>query len=82
MLWNGLIGVVNPREVELAQQALETDDVEERARIFDEIGREMIDEAYIIPIVNPNLILAHSEHLKGVSYSACCNLELGRLYRE
>ncbi len=80
--WNGLIGVENPREVELAQQALETDDVEERARIFDEIGREMIDEAYIIPIVNPNLILAHSDHLKGVSYSACCNLELGRLYRE
>jgi peptide/nickel transport system substrate-binding protein len=80
--WSGLIGVENAREVELAQQALETADVEARAKIFEDLGLEMINEAYIIPMVNPNLILAHSDHLQGVEYSACCNLELGRLYRK
>jgi peptide/nickel transport system substrate-binding protein len=80
--WSGLIGVENAREIELAQQALETADSEARATIFEQIGLEMIDEAYIIPMVNPNLILAYSERLGGVEYSACCNIELGRLYRE
>jgi hypothetical protein len=32
-------------------------------------------------MVNPDLILAHSEKLQNVHYSACCNIELGALSR-
>jgi peptide/nickel transport system substrate-binding protein len=37
----------------------------------------MIDDGIIIPLVNPDLVLAYASDLTGVRYSACCNLELG-----
>ncbi len=80
--WGGLIGVENPTEVELMQQALETADTDARAEIFEKLANEMIAENYIIPMVNPNLLLAYSAKLHNVHYSACCNIELGRLVRE
>ena len=80
--WSGLIGVVNETEVELMQEALKTSDVEARASLFEQLANEMINENYIIPIVNPNLLLAYDETLHNVHYSACCNIELGRLVRE
>ena len=33
----------------------------------------------IIPMVSPDLILAHSPSIKGVRYSACCNLPLAEI---
>jgi peptide/nickel transport system substrate-binding protein len=45
------------------------------------LGREMISDAYILPLANPNLILAYRSNLKGMHYSGCCNVELGFLYR-
>ena len=80
--WSGLIGVENQTEIDLMQQALETSDVEARAALFEQLAEEMIAENYIIPMVNPNLLLAYSETLHNVHYSACCNIELGRLVRE
>jgi peptide/nickel transport system substrate-binding protein len=80
--WGGLIGVENPTEVELMQQALETADTDARAAIFEKLANEMIAENYIIPMVNPDLFLAYNEQLHNVHYSACCNIELGRLVRE
>ena len=39
----------------------------------------MMDDMIIVPLVNPGLVLAHASDITGVQYSACCNLELGRL---
>jgi peptide/nickel transport system substrate-binding protein len=64
------------------QEALKTSDVEARAALFEQLANEMIAENYIIPMVNPNLLLAYDEQLHNVHYSACCNMELGRLVRE
>ena len=37
----------------------------------------MIDDLIILPLVNPDLVLAYASDITGVRYSACCNLELG-----
>jgi len=41
----------------------------------------MIADAYLIPLANPNLILAYRSNLQGMHYSGCCNVELVELYR-
>ena len=41
--------------------------------------QEMIEDAVIMPIVNPQLVLASASDITGMHYSACCNLDLGRL---
>ena len=43
------------------------------------LGQMMIDDAIIIPIVNPQLVLATASDITGMHYSACCNLDLGLL---
>ena len=42
-------------------------------------GQAMIDDAIIMPIVNPQLVLASASDITGMHYSACCNLDLGLL---
>ena len=39
----------------------------------------MIGDKVIIPVVSPDLILAHGPNIKGVRYSACCNLPLAEI---
>jgi peptide/nickel transport system substrate-binding protein len=39
----------------------------------------MIKDRIILPLVSPNLILAYKSDVKGVRYSACCNLPLAEL---
>ncbi|WP_342640641.1 ABC transporter substrate-binding protein [Rhodoligotrophos ferricapiens] len=70
----------NPKEAELYKKALASSG-EEAAKIWHEIGLEMIKDRVIFPIVSPNLILAHRKDVKGVRYSACCNLPLAELSR-
>jgi peptide/nickel transport system substrate-binding protein len=41
----------------------------------------MIAQKIIVPLVNPQLVLARRADIEGVQYSACCNLELGRVSR-
>ena len=84
--WSGRAGgnqgpIVSAVQQDLFDRALQTDDLEERERLYDLLGREMISDAYILPLANPNLILAYRSNLKGMHYSGCCNLELGFLYR-
>jgi peptide/nickel transport system substrate-binding protein len=69
----------NPVEEQATADALKTTDPAKRTQLFETIGKEMIKEAYIIPLVNPNLILAYRSGITGMHYSACCNLELFRL---
>lgn len=74
--------MVNQAEVDLAAKALATSDDEERAKLYESIGKEMIKDAIILPIVNPNLELAYRSNIDGMHYSACCNLEVARLKRK
>lgn len=73
--------IVSAVQQDLYDRALATDDLEERERLYDLLGREMIADAYILPLANPNLILAYRSDLQGMHYSGCCNVELGFLYR-
>ncbi|WP_239025090.1 ABC transporter substrate-binding protein [Rhodoligotrophos defluvii] len=73
-------GDFNPREAELYKKALASSG-DEAAKIWHEIGLEMIKDRIIFPIVSPNLILAYRNDVKGVRYSACCNLPLAELSR-
>ena len=84
--WSGRAGgnkgpIVSAVQQDLYERALQTDDLKERERLYDLLGREMISDAYILPLANPNLILAYRSNLKGMHYSGCCNVELGFLYR-
>jgi peptide/nickel transport system substrate-binding protein len=69
----------NPAEEQATADALKTVDPEKRTQLFETIAKEMVKDAYIIPLVNPNLILAYRSGITGMHYSACCNLELFRL---
>ena len=84
--WSGRAGgnqgpIVSATQQDLYERSLLTDDLDERERLYDELGREMISDAYILPLANPNLILAYRSDLQGMHYSGCCNLELAELYR-
>jgi peptide/nickel transport system substrate-binding protein len=72
--------VINPREQELLKKALASGG-EEAATIYHEIGLEMIKDKVILPLVSPNLILAYNKGVKGVRYSACCNLPVAEISR-
>jgi len=72
--------VINPREQELLKKALAANG-DEAAKIYHEIGLEMIKDKVILPLVSPNLILAYNSAVKGVRYSACCNLPVAEISR-
>jgi peptide/nickel transport system substrate-binding protein len=72
--------VINPREPELLKKALASGG-EKAATIYHEIGLEMIKDKVILPLVSPNLILAYNKGVKGVRYSACCNLPVAEISR-
>ena len=72
--------VVNPREAELLKQALASGG-EAMEQAYHQIGLEMIKERVIFPLVSPDLVLAHLKDVKGVRYSACCNLPLAEISR-
>lgn len=51
-------GLVNERMVELMKQ-VRTAKAEEQPALYNQMAREMIKDRVIIPLVNPNLVLAH-----------------------
>ncbi len=71
--------IINPRPVELKAQALAASTVEEAEALWAEAATEMINNKIIIPMVSPDLILAYGPNVKGVRYSACCNLPLAEI---
>ena len=74
-------GVANPKEAELFKQAMAASgDAMDAA--YKAIALEMINDKIIIPLVSPDLVLASRKGVKGVRYSACCNLALDQLSRE
>lgn len=54
---------------------------DEAAKLWHEAGTEMINDRVIVPLISPNLILAYRSDIKGVRYSACCNLPLAEIGR-
>jgi len=68
----------NATEADLFAEALASSG-EERTALYNQLGQEMIDDAVILPLVNPQLVLASASDITGMHYSSCCNLDLGRL---
>ena len=78
--WQGWSkGTVNPAEAGLLEQAFATQDLAERQDLYNQLAQAMIDDQVIIPVVNPDLFLASRADIKGMRYSACCNLVLAEL---
>ncbi len=73
--------IVSATQQDLFVRALATSDLEVREQLYHELGLEMIKDAYILPMANPNLILASRSNLAGMHYSGCCNLVVADLYR-
>ena len=72
---------INSTEAELLAAALASGG-EEQEKLYHELGLEMIKDRIIFPLVSPKLVLAYRDDIKGVRYSACCNLPLAELSRE
>jgi peptide/nickel transport system substrate-binding protein len=49
--------------------------------VYKQLAEAMIGDGVIIPLVNPDLYLASRSDIKGMHYSACCNLDLSKLSR-
>ncbi|WP_158969501.1 ABC transporter substrate-binding protein [Chachezhania sediminis] len=73
--------VVNPAEGPLYEQALRSSGADADAA-YAKLGQQMMDDAIILPLVSPNLVLAYRDDIEGVRYSACCNLPLAEISRK
>lgn len=73
--------VINEREAGIYAEALAASGDAAAAK-YEELGREMMGNNIIIPVVSPNLVLAFRSDIKGVRYSACCNLPLAEIARK
>jgi peptide/nickel transport system substrate-binding protein len=71
--------IVDQSQTDLLTKAFAAPDMASRGDIYKQLGQKMIDDAYILPVVNPDLFLAYQSNITGMAYSACCNLELGSL---
>lgn len=70
--------VTNQAEVDGLATAL-TQSGADREATYTALGQEMASDLIILPIVNPQLVLAHASDVTGVAYSPCCNLDLAAL---
>ena len=70
--------MLNQKESDLLAKAL-ADSGADKEKDYHDLGQAMMDDAIIIPIVNPQLVLASRSDITGMHYSACCNLDVGLL---
>ena len=68
----------NPAEVTGLAAALAASG-DAKTKAYTDLGQAMVDDAIIVPIVNPQLVLASASDITGMHYSACCNLDLSLL---
>lgn len=66
---------INPVETQLVDKAL-SESGAERTATYTEIGRAMWDDAVILPVVNPQMILGNSADVEGNNYHITRNLDL------
>jgi peptide/nickel transport system substrate-binding protein len=72
--------VIDEVQVQLQSDALAATGAEKEA-LYQQLAELMIEQKIVLPMVNPNLVLARRADIVGVHYSACCNLELGLVSR-
>src|SRR6266545_4054925 len=73
--------VVNKAETSFFNQALASEAQTQRDQFFQQAGKQMINDAVTVPLFSPDLVLAYRSNLKGIDYSACCNIKLWQLSR-
>lgn len=71
--------VVNSRIAAVRDAALAAPTPEEAVSKWFEAGEMMIADRVILPLVSPDILLAYAPDVKGVRYSACCNLPLAEI---
>jgi peptide/nickel transport system substrate-binding protein len=74
--------VINSAEATTFQQALAAKDPAQREGLYHQLGMYMISDNVVVPLLSPDLVLAYRSDVQGVSYSACCNLEIWNLSRQ
>jgi len=74
-------GLDGKAELELFNKALAAT-TEQQEEAYRALAMKMIDDKIILPIVSPNLVLAHRKEIDGVRYSACCNLPLAEIVKK
>ena len=84
--WSARVGglgdaIVSATQQDLYDRALATADPEERGQLYDRLAREMIDDAYLIPVVNPDIVLAYRSDLQGMHYALNGTVQVWHLYR-
>ncbi len=72
--------IANAKETELFQKALAASE-DQKQDLYHQIALEMIGDMIILPVVSPELVLAHGKDIAGVRYSACCNLPIDEISR-
>jgi len=91
--WFGLIGaegtpsqwlgnVVDQRIVTANTKASTAADPAARGAAFKDIIGFMQDDAYDVPLVQPDLVLANRSNISNNVYSPCCNLIIGNLTKK
>ncbi|MCB4768813.1 ABC transporter substrate-binding protein [Ancylobacter sp. Lp-2] len=73
--------IINPKEAPLLAKALASAGADQE-KAFHELALEMMADNIIIPMVSPDLVLAHRADIEGVRYSACCNLPVAEISRK
>lgn len=69
---------VNPAEVAGLKEAL-AESGSARTATYEKLAQDMADDDIVLPIVNPQLVLANASDITGNAYSSCCNLDLYKL---
>ncbi|MPY96116.1 MAG: hypothetical protein GEV08_24555 [Acidimicrobiia bacterium] len=82
-LWGERAGggrpLVDAAQAELAAAALATDDPAEQAEHYGALAEAMAEDDVIIPLLSPEVYLAHRSDLTGVEPSTCFVVELASL---
>ena len=74
-------GLENKTNEELLAKAAKAS-AEDAAKIYHEIGLEMIKDRVIIPVVNPNMLFVYRKNLKGVRFDIGAELPLAELTKK
>ena len=70
--------IINPAEADLLTKA-QAASGDAKTKLYTQLGQAMVDDLVIMPMVNPQLVLAYAKDITNMHYSACCNLEVAQL---
>lgn len=76
------LGYVNEENGVLSAQALIETDPEKRAEIYGQIEQNMIDDAHLIGMIQPNVVLAYSAKVSNYIYNPAYTLDLYSIHKE